>query len=127
MTLAITLAAYKVLHILGVLFLFIALGGLLSAYSSAPDGSPASRKIAGMLHGLGLVIILVSGFGALARLGSSNPGGWPLWVWLKALIWLVFGAVLVLIRRVPALRRPLWFLLPALGAVAAYLALYKPT
>ncbi len=122
-----TLAAYKVLHVLGILFLFTALGGLLYASSSAAAQTPAGRKIAGMLHGLGLVVILVSGFGALARLGLSNPGGWPLWVWLKALLWLAMGAVLVLIRRAPGLNRLLWFLLPVLGAVAAYLALYKPT
>lgn len=120
-----TLAAYKVLHILGILFLFIALGGLLFA-ASAGAQTAAGRKLAGMLHGLGLVIILVTGFGALARLGISSPGDWPLWVWLKAAIWLALGASLALIRRAPGLNRLLWFLLPVLGMVAAYLALYKP-
>lgn len=121
----ISLAAYKVLHILGILFMFMALGGLLVA--SRPTGdSAADRKRAGMLHGIGLVIILISGFGALARYGISNPGIWPMWVWLKALLWIVFGASLMLIKRAPGMRTLLWILLPLLGAFAAYLALYKP-
>lgn len=121
----IDLPAYRVLHILGVLFTFMALGGLLVAARSTGD-SAADRKRAGMLHGIGLVIILISGFGALARYGISNPGIWPMWVWLKALLWIVFGASLMLIKRAPGMRTLLWILLPLLGAFAAYLAIYKP-
>jgi hypothetical protein len=120
-----SLAAYKVLHVLGILFVFMALGGLLVAARSTGD-SAADRKRAGMLHGIGLVIILISGFGALARYGISNPAIWPLWVWLKVVLWLVFGASLTLIKKAPGLRTLLWILLPLLGAFAAYLALYKP-
>lgn len=120
-----SLAAYKVLHILGMLFTFIALGGLLLASRTGGE-RVEDRKLAGMLHGIGLVILLVTGFGALARLGMSNPGIWPLWMWVKMVLWLVLGAALVLIKRAPGMRTLLWILLPILGAVAAYMALYKP-
>lgn len=120
-----SLAAYKVLHVLGILFTFIALGGLLLAARTGGE-RVQDRKLAGMLHGIGLVIILVSGFGALARLGLSNPGIWPLWMWIKLVVWLVLGAALVFIKRAPGLRTLLWILLPVLGAVAAYMAFYKP-
>lgn len=120
-----SLAAYKVLHVLGILFTFIALGGLLLAARTGGE-RVQDRKLAGMLHGIGLVIILVSGFGALARLGLSNPGIWPLWMWIKLVVWLVLGAALVFIKRAPGLRTLLWILLPILGAVAAYMAFYKP-
>jgi len=120
------LAGYKVLHILGALFLFTALGGLLLA-SRAGVQSGASRKTAGMTHGIALIIILVSGFGALAQIGLSNPGIWPLWLWLKVALWLAFGGVIVLIRRSPGSATALWWVLPILGAATAYLALYKPT
>lgn len=123
-----TLAAYKVVHILGVLFLFTALGSLLAA--AWPSGNAAGagplRKRAGLTHGLALVLVLVSGFGMLARLGSSAPGVWGLWVWLKLLTWLLLGAALTLIRKQPRWAPALWLLLPVLGGLAAYLALYKP-
>ena len=113
-----SVAAYKVAHIFGVLLVFVAFGAALV------DGS--RRKLATMTHGIGLLIVLVAGFGALARLGIHGPGGWPLWIWLKLLIWLALGAAMTVARRSPATAKALWWLLPLLGAAAAYLALFKP-
>lgn len=114
----ISYTAYKVLHVLGVLLVFLAFGGMLAT-------PPNSRnKLAAMFHGLGLVILLVTGFGLMASLGISKDI--PLWVWLKILIWLVLGGLIVLIKRAPNLRGSLWFLVVVLGTFAAYLALYKP-
>ncbi|HEV7784283.1 MAG TPA: hypothetical protein VGQ28_03035 [Thermoanaerobaculia bacterium] len=117
-----SLLAYRVIHIFSMTLMFTALGGLILA-SQAKVQTDASRKMAGMLHGIALILLLVSGFGALARLGLSNPGTWPAWVWLKALIWLIFGGIIVLIRRAPRFASLMWWVLPLLGAVAAYLAL----
>jgi len=116
-----SLAAYKVIHVLSIMLLFTALGGLLAG---PPAG--AGRKLAAMTHGIALVLILVSGFGALAKIGLSNPGIWPGWLWLKALIWLLFGGVIVVIKRVPRAATLLWWVLPILGGLAGYLALFKP-
>lgn len=116
---------YRVIHVLGVVFLFTALGGLLLAARARVE-TGVSRKTAGITHGLALVLILLSGFGALARLDLSNPGAWPAWVWIKLLIWLVMGGIVVLIRRSPTTATVLWWLLPILGGLAAYLAIYKP-
>lgn len=112
-----SLVAYKVIHILSIMLLFTALGGMLAG---------ADRKRAGMTHGIALILILVSGFGALARIGLSNPGIWPMWLWLKALIWIALGGVIVLIRRAPRSAPLLWWVLPLLGGLAGYLALFKP-
>src|SRR4051794_35285224 len=120
-----SLAAYRVIHILSMMLMFTALGGLLLA-SRAGVTTGVSRKTAGMTHGIAMILLLVSGFGALARIGLSNPGIWPAWLWLKALIWLVFGGIIVLIRRAPRSSAVLWWILPLLGALAAYLAIYKP-
>lgn len=118
-------AAYKVIHILGVLFVFASLGALLLASREGVERG-SGRKLAGITHGIALLIILAAGFGTLARLGLSNPAAWPLWVWIKALIWLVLGGVTVLIRRSPQLGTLLWWLLPLLGGIAAWAAIYKP-
>jgi len=117
-----SLLAYRVIHIFSMMLMFTALGGLILA-AQAKVQTDASRKMAGMLHGIALILLLVSGFGAAAKVGFANPGSWPAWLWLKALIWLVFGGVIVLIRRVPRLASLMWWALPLLGAIAAYLAL----
>ena len=113
---------YKVLHILGVLLSFAALGALIFQAMVGPREKNAASKLAGMTHGIALLLILISGFGMLAKLGLGFPG----WVWIKILIWLLIGASIALIRRLPGLARVFWLAWPLLGAFAAYLAIYKP-
>ncbi|HEX2642231.1 MAG TPA: SirB2 family protein [Thermoanaerobaculia bacterium] len=115
----ISYTAYKVLHVLGVLLVFMAFGGMLATPANSRN------KMGAIFHGLGLVILLVTGFGLMSRLGISHTA-LPGWVWAKALIWLIFGGIIVLIKRKPELRGMLWFLLVILGTFAAYLAIYKP-
>ncbi len=115
---------YKVLHILGILLTFAALGGAtLRALAGTGDGAPG-RKLAGITHGVALLLILISGFGMLAKLGYGFP--LPLWVWAKIVIWLLIAASIALIRRMPAQATFFWFGLPLLGAAAGYLALFQP-
>ncbi len=116
------LSLYKMIHILGLFFVFASLGALtLQAYLGNPLDA-RGRRLAGLTHGIGLLIVLISGFGALARLGMGFPG----WVVVKLVIWLVIGGIIVLIRKMPQLAGALWFALPLLGAFAGYLAIYKP-
>lgn len=118
-----SLAVYKLLHLLGVLFLFSALGALLA--SSWPGTAATGgdlRKRSGLTHGIALLVVVVSGFGMLARLG----GAWGTWVWLKLGIWVLLAASIALVRRQPRWVPILWFVLPLLGGLAAYLAIYKP-
>ncbi|HEX9943172.1 MAG TPA: hypothetical protein VGG03_14220 [Thermoanaerobaculia bacterium] len=120
-----SLMAYKAIHIFSIMLLFTAFGGLLLAARAGVE-TGVSRKLAGITHGIALVLILFSGFGALAKIGLSNPAIWPAWLWTKALIWLAFGAVIVLIRRAPRSTPALWWILPLLGGIAAWLALKNP-
>lgn len=113
---------YKVLHVAAVLFVFTALGGLL-VDALRGGGDKASRKLPGLTHGIALLAVLITGFGLIARLGL----GFPLWIWLKIVVWLAIGASIAAIRRLPQHARTLWLALPLLGAVAAYLAIYKPS
>lgn len=118
-------SAYKIVHITGILLLFCALGALsaLSAHGVLAEGGRA-RKFASAAHGTALLIVLVGGMGLLARLGMNGP--WPMWVWLKIALWVIMGALIVVIRRVGTGAGILLFLFPLLGAVAAFLAVYKP-
>lgn len=117
---------YKLIHLLGVIALFLALGGLTFHAVSGGTRSGASRKLVAITHGVALFLVILGGFGLLARIGVTHGTSWPGWVWTKLAIWLLLGAALALPYRKPELAKPLWFILPLLGGVAAYMALYKP-
>lgn len=113
---------YKVLHILGVIFLFLSLGAYLMLASNKME---KGRKLAGITHGIAALIILLGGFGLLARLEFISISSWPLWIWIKLAIWLILAVIIVLIKKIPELRTLLWFIIPILGGIAAFMAIYK--
>lgn len=116
---------YNVVHIVGLIFLMAALGGIASlAASDRP--SDAIRRAARGFHVIGIFLILLGGFGMLARLGIISGGTWPLWVWVKVVLWGILGAAGFLPLRYPKTALPLLILLPLLGGLAAYMAIYKP-
>lgn len=116
-----SLEVYKIVHLTGVLFLFLALGaGILR--SRQADGGGAFARAVPITHGLALLVILVGGFGAVARLAV----GFPAWVIVKLAIWMVMGLLMVVVRRTPQLAGVWWVVVPLLGATAAFLALFKP-
>ena len=120
------LAFYKVLHILAVFFVISALGGLAlhAASGQRKDANPL-RKLVAILHGAGLVLALIGGFGALAKMGVGGaliPG----WAWAKMVIWLLLGGAIAVPYRAPHLARHLLWVVPVLGGVATWLAIYKP-
>jgi hypothetical protein len=122
----IPLETYKLLHIVGVLATFAALGGLLLtvANGATKQSSGVRRLIAGW-HGVSLFLVLLGGFGALARLNVQG-GGLPGWIVVKVVLWLVLAAIVAVPYRKPELARPLFWLLPVVGGVAVAMALYKP-
>jgi hypothetical protein len=120
---------YNVVHIVGIILLMAALGGATlgaSAPAPAPAGTRANRRLLGLFHGLGLFLILLGGFGMLARLGIVQGSSWPGWVWVKTGVWVLLGISVALPFRFSGTARPLLFLLPVLGGLAAYMAIYKP-
>lgn len=123
-----SLLFYKVLHLAGIMLLFAALGAhaLLAIQGGPPAEAKAKRRPLMIAHGVALLMILVAGFGLMARLGMASMP-WPTWVWGKVGIWLVLGGVVALVRRQAGFA-VLWvWILPLFGAVAAYLAVFKPS
>lgn len=118
---------YKVLHVASVLLLFASLGGLAIHAASDHNNEEKEKSLRILLtisHGIALVIILVAGFGLLARIGIK--GSWPTWVYLKIVLWVLLGASVAAYKRMPAMAKMLFFLMPLLGALAAGVAIYKP-
>ncbi len=115
---------YKVIHLLG---LFLLISGLITAFTLTSNGHALAGKVktfAFALHGLGLVLILVSGFGLLARLGLARE--MPVWAYIKLIIWGVYALYISVIKRKGQIGWPLYVSMLSVFLVAAYLAVYKP-
>jgi hypothetical protein len=114
---------YKILHLLGLTLVVLSLGGIIvHAINGGTKATNAFRKGAVITHGVGLLLLLVAGFGMLARLGiHSFPG----WVVGKVVIWLALGAFVAFGYK-QHLAKKLWFAVPVLVVVAATLAITKP-
>lgn len=106
---------YQVLHIVGISMVYLGYGALLARSMAAPENVPV-RKLGSITSGIGLLFILVAGFGLVAKLGYNYTDTWIL---VKFAIWLLLGFLIVLINRKPQLAMLLWCLLIALGAIAS--------
>ena len=100
--------------------LFMGYGALL-ARSLASSDSVAVRKLGSITSGIGLLLILIAGFGMISKLGHSFAAPWLI---VKMVIWLALGGIIVLINRKPALAKALWWSILALGAIAAVMVYF---
>jgi hypothetical protein len=119
---------YKVVHIVGIVLAVSALGGAAAQAMLGGSQRPgaSSRRLLAGLHGLGVFLVLLGGFGLLARIGILRGAHFPGWLWVKLVIWAIVAIGLFVPSRRPGLARPLLFALPVLGGLAAYMAIYKP-
>jgi hypothetical protein len=115
---------YKLIHFLGLFLTISALAG--ATHHVATGGTKQTnsfRKTVAITHGIGLVLVLASGFGTLAKLGIH---GFPLWVILKLCLWLVLGGLIAAIYKMPKYARVLWIATPVVGFLGALIANAKP-
>jgi hypothetical protein len=112
---------YRLLHVVGIILLFSSLGAL-AAIGGRTDAR--LRRLAAIIHGVAVAVILVAGFGLLARLQMF--GGFPPWIWIKLAIWLTLAMAVLPLRRKPELAPWLFGVVSLLGGIAAWLAIYKP-
>lgn len=114
-----TLELYKVLHLIGFALLMMSAGVALATPKDAP------QKTSMIFHGVGLLLLLVAGFGMLSRLNMSAPDTWQSWLWAKLGVWVVAAALPMLVRR-GFLPRPFgWVVALALATFAAYMGITK--
>lgn len=119
-------SAYWYMHIFGIGLLILAVGGVsLHAMSGGTKATSGGRGIAAASHGVGLLLILVAGFGMLARLGIVQ-GGLPGWVWAKLVTWTLIGGLFMVPYRKPGLSKLVWVSTAGLVLFAAWLGHSKP-
>jgi hypothetical protein len=115
---------YKIVHLTGIVLLFTGLVGLLTLKMAGAEAVGRTRKLVFVSHGIGAFLVLLGGFGLLARLqlASSIPN----WAWAKIFIWVLAGAAIAVIKRKGQLGWPIFGGLMVLFVTAAWLAILKP-
>ena len=116
---------YKILHVFGIALLLVSLGGVfVHAANGAEKKANVVRRLVLISHGLGSFLILLAGFGLLARLGEVS--GFPGWVWPKLAIWAVLSVAIAIPYRSTAAAKMLMVVTPLLVLLAALFAVMKP-
>ncbi|MGE9293393.1 MAG: hypothetical protein ACQKBW_07255 [Puniceicoccales bacterium] len=119
-----TVQLYKIIHLVGVMMVFLGYGGLIIRGLLDSDNKKL-RVLGSVTSGIGLLLLVVSGFGMIARYGGaySYVEGWLI---AKYVIWLILGAATAVLNRKPQLGAGLWWAILILGAIAAYMGVMKP-
>lgn len=109
---------YKMIHVVAIVLFFSAMG---------MASVKRERSTRGMIiTGISLLLILVSGFGLIARLGIAHGSGWPLWLYVKLGIWLIVGgAGHMIMKRRPQFLGQFYWISIGLLILASYMANYK--
>ncbi len=105
---------YLIIHLTGISLLALGIGGMMAGGEK--------RKTFAMLQGLGLLVMLVSGFGLLAKLGL----GFPHFAMVKTALWLLLGALPVIFRKLKTPQSAEILIVLILVGIMAYLGLMKP-
>lgn len=115
---------YKIMHFLGLVLLFSGLAGLLTVKMSGGKLEGPTKSLVYVSHGVGLVLLLVGGFGLMARLHLTQ--GMPGWIYVKLAIWVFMAAAVGLVKRKGQIGWPLYLALLIVFLIADYFAVMKP-
>ena len=107
--------AFKLFHVVGIMCLFLALGLAIA------DTQGRWKKATGIIHGVALLFMLLTGFGMLGK-----PPGEQFWWVAKIVIWIGFGGSLTLARKKFISPVAIGSGVVILGLIAGYLAIFKP-
>ena len=111
---------YQILHVAGIIMIFMGYGALL-ARSLAKSEDASVRKLGSITSGIGLLLVLVAGFGMIAKIGYSYSAPWLI---VKIIIWAALGGIISLINRKPEFAKTLWWIILGLGILATVMVYY---
>ena len=89
---------YQILHVFALLVL------TAHTFSAFANPVPENRRQTMIITGIASLLVLVSGFGMVAKLYGNHISGWMV---VKLVCWLVFSALAGIAYRKPELRRTL--------------------
>jgi hypothetical protein len=105
---------YQIIHLIGLAALAIGTGGMMA------NGN--NRKLFAIWQGIGLLVVLVAGFGMLAK----GHMGMPHFAIVKSVLWVVVAALPVILRKLKAPLSVAILVLLTLVGILAYLGVMKP-
>ncbi len=114
---------YIIFHLIGAFFVIFALGGSLLQAINTGNKNFQYKKVVGAIHGIGLLLLFVAGFGLIAKNGYSPI---PIWVWIKIVIWGFYAIVSGLAFKKTESSKLLWVITLVLFIVVILLARLKP-
>jgi uncharacterized membrane protein SirB2 len=114
---------YYVLHLTGVLLVFLSFGLLVARAMLGQTEETSVRKLGAIASGVGLLLLLVSGFGLLSKVYANEF--YP-WVIIKLVAWLALGGMTAFVNRKPQLGRIWFWIVLILGLIAVLSAYLKP-
>lgn len=117
---------YKVIHYLGIFALIAVLSSALGRGARGDAGPEPWRRRFAAWHGVALFVVLLGGFGMLARLEITTGLTLPGWIWAKLAIWALLGGLMAVARRSPSWSARALSMVPLLAALAGLVALTKP-
>jgi hypothetical protein len=118
---------YKLVHLSGIFLMIMSFGSLiyqsLIKEENQPQGGLSKRNLS-IIHGVGLLMVLIGGFGMLARQGVV--GAWPNWVSLKFTIWLILTFMIIAIKKFKDQGSLFFWFIILMAMTAAYLGIKHP-
>lgn len=109
---------YYFIHFAGVICLFLGMGAILGMDNDRKH----VNKFVGIFHGIGLLLILVGGFGLVAKLQT----GFPVWIIIKIAMWLCLSVITIVAKRKICTPKATAILAMILGLIAVAMCVYKP-
>src|SRR5437879_2030538 len=108
--------SYHIIHVTGIALLVLGIGGMMAGGEK--------RKTFAMLQGIGLVVMLVSGFGLLAKLKFVPYV--PHFAIVKIALWVLIAMLPVLFRKLKTPLAAEILIVLILVGVMSYLGFVKP-
>ena len=105
---------YKIIHITGIALLALGTGGMMAGGER--------RKAFAIAQGIGLLVMLISGFGSLAKLGL----GYPHFAIVKTVLWVVIAMLPMIFRKLKTPLAAEILIVLILVGVMAYLGVTQP-
>jgi hypothetical protein len=105
---------YQIIHLIGLATVALGTGGMMA--------NADNKKLFAIWQGVGLIVILVSGFGMLAK----GKLGFPHFAMAKTIVWLVLGMMPLIIRKLKMNVCLAIVISLTLVGIAAWLGLTKP-